>query len=381
MQLGKLPKPIFILAPMDDVTDTVFRQIVADCAPPDLYVTEFVNVDGLQSPGRPKLVKKLRFTDKERPIIAQLWGLKPENYYKTVKELIDGTLVAEANALQGKDEKRSKPYGEYGERASESLTPQSVANTGRAAGSASRQASVFRGKRMGFDGVDINMGCPVKTVTKNGACAALIKNRELASEIIDAVKEAARSTSSGHEGDDFPVSVKTRVGFTTVDMSWIEFLLTKKLNMLSIHGRTAKQKSLVPANWDMIGQARQLRDSTCPSTLIIGNGDVKNRAHGQELIDKYKLDGVMIGRGIFDDPFAFAKDSPWVTYSRERKIDLYAKHVNLFAKTWKNGEYRFESLRKFCKVYISGFDGAHDLRAKLMETATPKETLDILNAA
>src|SRR5436190_4376821 len=145
MQLGKLPKPIFILAPMDDVTDTVFRQIVADCAPPDLYVTEFVNVDGLQSPGRPKLVKKLRFTDKERPIIAQLWGLKPENYYKTVKELIDGTLVAEANALQGKDEKRSKPYGEYGERASESLTPQSVANTGRAAGSASRQASVFRG--------------------------------------------------------------------------------------------------------------------------------------------------------------------------------------------------------------------------------------------
>src|SRR5579871_6688366 len=162
--LESLPKPFFVLAPMDDVTDSVFRQIVADCAPPDFYVTEFVNVDGLQSPGRPKLIKKLQFTKKEKPIIAQLWGLKPENFYKTTKEVVE----------------------------------------------------------MGFDGVDINMGCPVKTVIKNGACAALINNRELAGEIIDAVKQGA--------GSALPVSVKTRVGFTTVDMSWIELLLTKKLN-------------------------------------------------------------------------------------------------------------------------------------------------------
>jgi tRNA-dihydrouridine synthase len=157
-----------VLAPMDDVTDTVFRQIVADCAKPDLFFTEFVNVDGLQSPGREKLLHKVKFSDREKPIIAQLWGLKPENFYKTTKELID----------------------------------------------------------MGFDGVDLNMGCPVKTVIKNGACAALINNRELAGEIIQATREAA--------GQDFPVSVKTRVGFTTVDMGWIEFLLsTKILNMLS----------------------------------------------------------------------------------------------------------------------------------------------------
>jgi tRNA-dihydrouridine synthase len=175
--LEKLPKPILILAPMDDVTDTVFRQIIAELAAPDLFFTEFVNVDGLQSPGRPRLMHKLRLSEKEHPIIAQLWGLKPENYYKTTKDLIE----------------------------------------------------------MGYEGVDINMGCPVKTVIKNGACAALINNRELAGEIVDAVKEAA--------GGHFPVSVKTRVGFTTVDMSWIEFLLNKKLNMLSIHGRTAKQMS------------------------------------------------------------------------------------------------------------------------------------------
>jgi len=309
--LDKLPKPFFILAPMDDVTDTVFRQIVADCAPPDLFFTEFVNVDGLQSPGRPKLLKKLQFTKKDKPIFAQLWGLKPENFYTTTKDVIE----------------------------------------------------------MGFDGVDLNMGCPVKTVTKNGACAALIKNRDLAGEIIDAVQEAA---------GDFPVSVKTRVGFTTVDMSWIEFLLTKKLNMLSIHGRTAKQKSLVPANWDLIGLARELRDAAYPSTLIVGNGDVKNYQHGLDLAKKHKLDGIMIGRGIFDDPFVFAASSPWGSYSRKQKIKLYEKHIKLFDKTWRNGEYRFESLRKFCKVYINGFDRAHELRKEFMETTSPEEALHLL---
>lgn len=157
--LEKLPKPFFVLAPMDDVTDTVFRQIITDCAKPDLFITEFVNVDGLQSPGRQKLLHKLRFSPKEKPVIAQLWGLKPDNFYKTVQEL----------------------------------------------------------KKMGFDGVDLNMGCPVKTVIKNGAGGALMKNKVLAGEIITATKEAA--------GSDFPVSVKTRIGFTTVDWDWVEFIL------------------------------------------------------------------------------------------------------------------------------------------------------------
>jgi len=326
--LSKLPRPFFVLAPMDDITDTVFRQIVAGCAPPDLYFTEFVNVDGLQSPGREKLLHKLRFGKKETPIIAQIWGLKPENFYKTTKELI----------------------------------------------------------KMGFDGVDLNLGCPVKTVIKNGACAALMNNRELAGEIIEATREGARSTgstsspqaSSGLAGKHFPVSVKTRVGFTTVDMSWLEFLLSKKLNMLSIHGRTAKQLSDKPPDWDVIGQVREMRDTLCPATLIVGNGDVMSRAQGLELADKYKLDGIMIGRGVFADPFVLAKQSPWAGYTQKQKIELYRRHVKLFAKTWTKGERRIETLNKFCKVYISGFDGAKELREQLMSAKSTGQLLDML---
>jgi len=311
--MSDLSAPFFILAPMDDVTDVVFRQIVADCAAPDLFFTEFVNVDGLQSPGRSRLLHKLLLGPQENNVIAQLWGLKPENYYKTTKEL----------------------------------------------------------KEQGFAGVDINMGCPVKMVIKNGACAALIKNRPLATEIITAVQEAA--------GGDFPVSVKTRVGFTSVDMSWIEFLLSKKLNMLSIHGRTAQELSKVPANWDLIGRARELRDSLSPATKIAGNGDVMNRAQGQRLVDKYGLDGIMIGRGIFHDPFAFAPNSPWEQWSPQQKIELFRKHIELHLKTYKDSERRFETLRKFCKLYINGFEGAGELRAKFMETDGPEQALELLS--
>ena len=301
-----------MLAPMDDVTDTVFRQIVADLAPADLYFTEFANVDGLQSPGRLKLIHKLQFTGKEKPIIAQLWGLKPENYYKTTKELIE----------------------------------------------------------MGFDGVDINMGCPVKTVIKNGACAALINNRNLAGEIIDATREAA--------GDHFPVSVKTRVGFTTVDLGWAEFLLSKILNMLSIHGRTAKELSKVPPKWDLIGEIRKMRDELCPSTVIVGNGDIECRQHGEELAKKHRLDGVMVGRGVFSDPFLFSKDSPWQHYTKDQKIGLYKKHIELFDKTWQKGERRIETLNKFCKIYINGFDGAKEMREELMRQHSAKNLIGVL---
>jgi tRNA-dihydrouridine synthase len=312
--LEELPKPFFVLAPMDDVTDTVFRRIIADIAPPDLYFTEFVNVDGLQSPGRPHLMYKLKLSEKEHPIIAQLWGLKPENYYKTTQDIIE----------------------------------------------------------MGYDGVDINMGCPVKTVVKNGACAALINNKELAGKIIDAVQEAAAGK--------IPVSVKTRVGSNDVDMSWPEFLLEKKLDMLSIHGRTAKQMSKVPADWELINEVRKMRDNLAPSTKIVGNGDVKNYSHGKELAEKYKLDGVMIGRGIFDDPFAFAENSPWQNYSKEQKVKLYRKHVELFMQTWKNNERRTETLNKFCKVYINGFDGAKESREKLMAAKSAEELMMLLTS-
>lgn len=304
-----LPQPFIVLAPMDDVTDTVFRRIVADCAAPDLYFTEFVNVDGLQSPGRKQLLKKLRFTNTERPIIAQIWGLNPENYYKTAKELVD----------------------------------------------------------MGFDGIDINMGCPVKAVVKNGCCSALIDNRGLAAEIIAATRQGA--------GTSLPVSVKTRLGTNKVDLSWPEFLLQQKLNMLTIHGRTAKQLSEAPADWDAIGQVRELRDARSPTTKIVGNGDVITRVQGLELATKYKLDGIMIGRGVFHDPFVFAANSPWPNYIKQQRVALYQKQVKLFAATWQEGERNIKTLNRFCKVYINGFDGAKELREQLMGAKTTSELL------
>lgn len=372
---NSLPKPFFVLAPMDDVTDTVFRQIIASLAPPDLYLTEFVNVDGLQSPGREKLIKKLQFTPKEKPIFAQLWGLKPENFYKTVKEIVDSSLIEEIeslrtkgrDALQGRSEERNETYNTV-RRVSTGASDTAVrSERGGMPGFAGQRADAA----LSFAGVDINMGCPVKTVVKNGACAALINNRELASKIIDAAREAA--------GDGFPISVKTRVGFSTTDMGWLEFLLSKKLDLLSIHGRTAKQLSNTPADWKLIGQVAKMRDSLCPSTLIVGNGDVMNRVQGLKLAKKYKLDGVMIGRGVFHDPFVFAKKSPWEDWNKEQKIELFKKHIKLFSQTWLRGEYKFDSLKKFAKVYLSGFDGASEFRTKFMMARTPDEALDLLS--
>jgi len=312
MILQQLPKPFFVLAPMDDVTDTVFRQIIADCALPDLYFTEFVNVDGLQSPGRPKLLKKIQFTAKEKPLIAQIWGKIPDNFRKTADELV----------------------------------------------------------QMGFSGIDINMGCPVKAVVKNGCCSALINNRELAVEIIKATQEGVAGR--------VPVSVKTRVGFNEVDLSWLELLLQQKLSMLTIHGRTTKQQSAVPADWELIGKVRELRDKIAPGTLIVGNGDVESRAQGLELADKYQLDGIMIGRGVFHDPFVFAEDSPWPQYSKQQRVDLFATHVKLFSETWKNEDRNIVTLNKFCKIYIQGFDGAKELREQLMKASSATELLALL---
>lgn len=313
MDLSKLPKPFFVLAPMFEVTDTVFRQVIAGTAPADLYFTEFVNVDGLQSPGRDKLMKYLKFTDKEQPIIAQIWGKTPENYYKTAQDCV----------------------------------------------------------KMGFQGVDINMGCPEKSIVANGCCAAFINNRELAGEVIDAVKKGA---------GDLPVSVKTRLGFNEIDLSWHEFLLGKKLNMLSIHLRTRKEMSKVPAHWEVMEEIVKLRDKISPDTLIVANGDILTRAEGLKLAKKYNLDGVMIGRGVFQDPFVFAEQSPWQDFTKEQRIELYKKHVQLFADTWQTGERRVPTLNKFCKVYIQSFDGAKELREKLMAADTTAELLQILDS-
>lgn len=300
---------------MDDVTDTVFRRMIASTAAPDVFFTEFVNVDGLQSPGRQNLMKKLQFTAAERPLIAQIWGKNPENFRKTAGELVE----------------------------------------------------------MGFAGVDLNMGCPAKPVVKDGCGSALINNRELALEIIQATKDGVAGR--------VPVSVKTRLGWNCVDLTWPELLLQQDLHMLTIHGRTKKEMSEVPAHWDLIGEVRKLRDQYAPQTLIVGNGDVESRQQGEALAKEHGLDGIMVGRGIFHDPFVFAKETPWPHYTRQQRLKLYEQHVRLFAGTWPNAERRIATLNKFCKVYVSGFDGAKELREQLMNAGSAQELLDILAQA
>lgn len=313
-KLMELPRPFFVLAPMDDVTDTVFRRLIAELAPADLFFTEFVNVDALASKGREATLKRLRFTETERPLVAQIWGKTPEHFYKIAKELVE----------------------------------------------------------MGFDGVDLNFGCPDKNVVRNGTCSALIlpENRELALEMIQATREGLSGS--------LPLSVKTRLGFNDIDYSWHELLLKQKLNMLSIHGRTKKQMSKVPADWNAIGEIRKIRDKLSPATLIVGNGDVLSRGQGLELAEKHGLDGIMIGRGIFQDPFVFAEKSPWPDYTREQRIALYRRHVELFADTWQQGERKIHTLNKFCKIYIQHFDGAKELREKLMAAESTDELLSTL---
>jgi tRNA-dihydrouridine synthase len=312
---------------MDDVTDTVFRQIVQSTAAPDLFFTEFVNVDGLMSVGRSKLLKKLRFVESEKSLVAQLWGLKPENFRAVAEQIADGSLANELGLPEG----------------------------------------------CNFVGVDLNMGCPAKSEVQNGACSALIKleNRELAGQII----EATRQGLAGR----LPLSVKTRVGFNEVDISWFEFLLAKDLDMLTVHGRTRKEMSKVPAHWDLIGQVAEMRSSLSPRTLIVGNGDVMSRPEGEALAEQYGLDGIMVGRGIFHDPYVFSEQTPWAKVSKEERIALYRSQVELFEQTWRSGERNIKTLNRFCKVYISDFDGAKELREELMAANTTVELLKLLD--
>lgn len=298
--IDKLPRPFFVLAPMYDVTDTVFRQVIADLQPPDLFFTEFVNVDGLQSDGRSKIIHRLKFTKHEKPIVAQIWGKQPENYLQTAQELVE----------------------------------------------------------MGFDGIDINMGCPDKSVIKNGCCSALINNHDLAKEIIEATKQGAAGK--------VPISVKTRIGFRSFDEHWLKFLLEQNVSMLSVHLRTVREMSKVPAHWELMKPIRKLRDEISPQTLLVGNGDVMNCNQAEALAKENQIDGVMIGRGIFKDPFAFNNKGRWQKLGVSKKLEIYKNHVELFTKTWKNDEYPVIVLNKFCKIYVNDFDGAKEMREHLM---------------
>lgn len=306
-KLAERSRPFFVLAPMDDVTDTVFRQIVAGHSPADLMMTEFANADGYCSEGKNAIMKRLEYNPAEGPVVAQIWGIEPKNYFTMTKDLVG----------------------------------------------------------MGFAGVDINMGCPIKDMIKKGACSAMIQNPSLANEVIAATKEGA----SGK----IPVSVKTRIGFNKIDtQNWIGNLLEQKLDAIIVHGRTRKEMSKVPAHWDEVAKAVELRNRISPQTVVVGNGDVMSYEQGKQLAEQSGVDGIMIGRGIFHNFFVFNQG-----HAVRQPLELFKilkEHITLYEKQW-GSERSYEPLKKFYKVYINGFDGASKIRSELMETKNTAEAL------
>jgi nifR3 family TIM-barrel protein len=310
---NEVQKPIFILAPMDDVTDTVLRQVIARCGKPNVFFTEFTNVEGMFSKGERHVIQRLQYTQAERPLVAQIWGTRPENFFKAAKKLID----------------------------------------------------------MGFDGIDLNMGCPASGVMQKGACSGLINNRPLAKEIIDSTKEGAAGI--------IPVSIKTRLGFRAIDFEWIAFVLEQEPAVLTVHARTVSEMSKVPAHWDKLKTVVEMRNQMHSKTLIIGNGDVKSLSEARQKVADTGADGVMIGRGIFENPYLFSETISIHDKTPEEKLHLLLEHMWLWQEMWGNSKH-FPILRKFFQVYASGFSGAQELRMRLMETQSPEETEAVVSS-
>ena len=299
---------------MAGATDTVFRQVLSDIGKPDVMMTEFLCVDQMYSHGSKVISQLLEYSEKERPIIAQIWGITPELFYQASQLIVE----------------------------------------------------------FGFDGVDINMGCPEKSVVKQGACSALIDDPDLAKEIIKATKTGVDSK--------IPVSVKTRIGFKKiVTESWTKLLLSEGINALTVHGRTTKEMSKVPCHWDEIGKVVKIRDEMGIDTLIIGNGDVMSLDEVDKKVKEFGIDGVMIGRGVFVDPYIFNPNESILDKSPEEKIKLMKKHIMLYKETWGD-EKNYSELKRFYKIYINGFPGAAKIRDKLMKTNGYEEVMELINS-
>lgn len=317
-----LPKAFFALAPMEDVSDTVFRELVASTAAPErLHVlfTEFLSVDGfLHEKGSEKVSHRLFVSPNEREIlkakgiklVAQIWGSDPEKFFEASRRITD---------------------------------------------------------QYDFDGIDINMGCPVKKIVKHNACSALIKAPDLAKEIVLATRE----------GSALPVSVKTRIGFNEVETeNWIGQLLEVSPAAITVHGRTQNMQSEGWADWNEVLRSVRLRDSKKVKTMIVGNGDVSNYDDGLEKAASFQADGIMVGRGIFTNPAFFA--DPQDLDPTER-IVLLRKHITRFGEIW-DGKKNYAILKRFFKIYVHSFENAGELRALLMNTHNFQEGLKVLDA-
>ncbi len=308
------PKPFFCLAPLADVTDPAFRRIIAKYGKPDVMWTEFVSADGLFRGGYDALIGDLDYGDAERPIIAQFFSREPEYMVKAAELSV----------------------------------------------------------KLGFDGVDINMGCPDDNVCKQGGGAAMIREPEQALAVIKATQEVlARSERP------IPLSIKTRIGYNTNEIeTWLPTLLKTKPAAITIHGRTKKEMSKVPAHWDVIARAVEIRTEIAPDVLIIGNGDVKDLDDARAKAATSKCDGIMVGRGIFGNPWLFSgKPRPTLP----ERLHVLAEHIQLFDELLAKRK-SFAIMKKHFKSYVQGEDGDKSLVMALMATKTPAEALATLQA-
>lgn len=307
-----LPRPFFVLAPMEDVTDVVFRHVVSKAGRPDVFFTEFTNTESYCHPeGKQSVRGRLTFTEDEQPMVAHIWGDKPEYF---------------------------------------------------------RQMSIGMAE-LGFKGIDLNMGCPVPNVAAKGKGSGLILRPEVAAEIIQAAKAGG-----------LPVSVKTRLGYTEIEEwhDWLAHILEQNIANLSIHLRTRKEMSQVDAHWELIPEIKKLRDRIAPDTLLTINGDIPDRQKGLKLAEQYGVDGIMIGRGIFKNPFAFEKEPK--EHSSKEYLDLLRLQLDLHDKYSSELEPRpFQALHRFFKIYVKGFRGASELRNQLMSTKSTDEVRAMLD--
>lgn len=309
-KLAKKKKPFFALAPMHDVTDIATRQMLVKHGKPDVLYTEFVACDGLVNKDAKKiLMKNLRFLDDEHPIVAQFFGARPENFLECAK-------IA---------------------------------------------------RELGFDGIDINMGCPDKSVVDQGAGAALIRNPKRAREIIKATKEGA---------GDLPVSVKTRIGFGENEIeTWLPELIAEKPAAIIVHGRTKKESFAGEADWDAIARAVEIAKGS--GVVVVGNGDVENIKDGVLKAKKFGVSGIMAGRAVLGNPWFFNKKVKIENVSVEERLLAMIEHAKLFEKELK-GVKHHDVLKKHYSVYARGFDGAKELRIELMGTKSAKQAQRVI---
>jgi len=310
----KLKKPIMAIAPMANITDAAFRQMLLIYGRPDVFFTEFVSVEGLLSQGKKRLLADLWYDKKEHPIVAQIFGAKPDQFEKAAKIM----------------------------------------------------------RKLGFDGIDINMGCPDKSIEKQGAGAALIKSPELAKSIIRATKKGAGK---------LPVSVKTRIGYSKNQIKdWIPLLLKENIAALTVHFRARNETYNIPAHWELAHHIIEQRNLYAPDTIIIGNGDISTLEDAYEKTKEFGVDGAMVGRGILGNPWFFSKQIPIL----RKRLEFMIKHADLFKKLYKSNDYKnggglksFNTIKKYFKAYATGFDNAKELRILLMNTKNAAEVKKI----